>query len=192
MLCCLIACAIRLAGCGSSSSHRSNRAPPRETVDPPAAVPLGWQGHIDDRGGFSLSLPPGWTATQTVEGSTLVRSSDRALAIDVSADRSDVGERDDPSMYLRRVEGSLRGYRQLRFDAPRALGGLRYTTATASGTGIFARTGVHQAIDLYALARGHQVTYTFAAFRGVEAPASRYRTLLREILRSFRARPSAV
>jgi hypothetical protein len=155
-------------------------------------VAPGWQGYIDDRGGFSLSLPPGWTATQTVEGSVLVRSSDRALALDVSADRSAAGERDEPATYLQRVVGNLRGYRQLSFGAPHAVSGLRYPAAMASGTGTFARTGVHQAIDLSALRRDNQVTYTFAAFRSAQAPALRYRTLLREILRSFRARPSAV
>ena len=80
LVCLLLAAAS--AGCGGSSS--SGDSPTKETTDPPAPVPRGWARLINEPAGFSLSLPPGWTKRRSGDGSTLVRSKDRALAVAVS------------------------------------------------------------------------------------------------------------
>src|SRR5207249_532623 len=117
-----------LAGCGGSSSS-GGRAPPDESTDAPAPPPPGWSRIVNGTAGFSLSLPPGWTTRGSRNGSTLVRSSDRALAVAVSADRSDDGTRDLPTTYLQRTVRSLSGYRNLRANQPRPVPGLRYSAA---------------------------------------------------------------
>lgn len=187
-----LAAAAAPAGCGSSSHTGTTGPPAAEKLDPPARPLPGWRTLVNDRGGFSLSLPPGWSARSAGDGSTLVRSSDRALALSISADRSDDGARDRPQVYLDRTAAHLGGYRDLRIPPARPLAGLRYPAARAAGTGVYTRTGVRQALVLYALHRPDQVTYTLLAFRSAAVPAARYAALLPEVLRSFRARPAQV
>ena len=177
-----------LAGCGGSSSS-GGRAPPEESADAPAPPPPGWSRIVNGTAGFSLSLPPGWTTRGSRNGSTLVRSSDRALAVAVSADRSDDGTRDLPTTYLQRTVRSLSGYRNLRANQPRPVPGLRYSAARVEASGTFARTRVRQEIQLYALHRPGRVTYTVAVFRSAATRAARYAPFVAVVLRSFRARP---
>ena len=179
-------------GCGGSSSHSSTRATTKETADPPATPLPGWSRLVNDTAGFSLSLPPGWRATRSSAGSSLIRSSDRALAVAVSADRSNDGEGDPPATYLDRTVRHLPGYRDLRAGRAVARPGLRYRAAGLKATGVFQRTGVRQAITLYALHRPGAVTYTLAVFRSAATPAGRYAPYLAALLRSFRARPAQV
>jgi hypothetical protein len=187
LLVCLVLAAAA-AGCGGSSS--SGGSPPKETADPPAPPLRGWTRLVNDSAGFSLSLPPGWTTRRSDQGSTLIRSTDRALAVAVSADRSKDGADDPPTTYLERTVRHLDGYRDLRFGRAVPVAGLRYPAAQLTATGTFARTRVHQAITLYALRRPGIVTYTLAVFRSAATPAARYALYLRAILRSFRGRPA--
>ena len=176
------------AGCGGSSS--SGDASTRETTDPPARVLRGWKRLINHTAGFSLSLPPGWTTRRSGEGSTLVRSKDRALAVAVSADRSGDGVNDSAKTYLERTLRNLHGYRHLRSGGAAPVRGLRYPAARLTATGTFARTRVRQAITLYALHRPGLAIYTLAVFRSAATPAARYDPYLRVVLRSFRGRPA--
>jgi len=170
LVCLLLAAAP--AGCGGSSS--SGGSSPKETTDPPAAALPGWVRLINDTAGFSLTLPPGWRTRQSGEGSTLIRSTDRALALAVSADRSNDGAADPPATYLERTVRHLAGYRNLRAGRAVPVPGLRYPAARLTATGTFARTRVRQAITLYALRRPGIVTYTLAVFRTAASPAARY------------------
>ena len=186
LVCLLLAAAP--AGCGGSSS--SGDSPTKETTDPPAAVLRGWTRLINGTAGFSLSLPPGWTTRRSGDGSTLVRSKDRALAVAVSADRGGDGVNDSATTYLKRTLRNLHGYRDLRSEGAAPMRGLRYPAARLTATGTFARTRVRQAITLYALHRPGIVTYTLAVFRSAATPAARYAPYLRVVLRSFRGRPA--
>ena len=178
-------------GCGGSSSS-GGREPSAESTDAPAPPPPGWSRIVNGTAGFSLSLPPGWTTHGSANGSTLVRSTDRALAVAVSADRSDDGTRDPPTTYLQRTVHSLSGYRGLHTGRPAPVPGLRYPAARVEATGTFARTRVRQAITLYALHRPGSVTYTVAVFRSAATRAARYAPFLGVVVRSFRARAPQV
>jgi hypothetical protein len=188
LVCLLLAAAP--AGCGGSSS--SGGSAPKETTDAAAAALPGWTRLINDSAGFSLSLPPGWTTRRSGEGSTLISSTDRALALAVSADRSTDGADDPPTTYLVRTVPHLTGYRNLRSGRAVPMAGLRYPAARLTATGTFARTRVRQAITLYALHRPGIVTYTLAVFRSAAIPASRYAPYVQAVLRSFRGRPARV
>jgi hypothetical protein len=145
---------------------------------------------VNPRAGFSLGIPPGWTARGTA-GATLVRSGDRLLAVSIAADRSADGRRLSPAAYARRLARDLRGYRGLRIGPARPARGARYPGATLSATGTFARTRVRQAILVVALSRRGAVTYSLIFFRTASAPASVYRAAIAGMLRTFRARPPA-
>src|SRR5256885_11705409 len=127
------------AGCGGSSSS-GGREPSAESADAPAPAPPGWSRIVNGTAGFSLSLPPGWTTRGSANGSTLVRSTDRALAVAVSADRSDDGTRDPPTTYLQRTVRSLPGYRDLHARKPAPVPGPRYAPARLPATGTVPRT----------------------------------------------------
>src|SRR6266516_3798805 len=79
-----------VAGCGGSSSRPSSGTAPRETSDRRPPLPPGWRRVVNPTAGFSVGIPPGWTA-RGGHGATLVRSRDRALAVSIAADRSQQG-----------------------------------------------------------------------------------------------------
>jgi hypothetical protein len=188
LVCLLLAAAP--AGCGGSSSSAGSS--PNETTNPPATPLPGWTRLVNNTAGFSLSLPPGWATRRSGEGSTLIRSRDRALAVAVSADRSDDGAGDPPTTYLQRTVRHLNGYRNLRLGRAVPVPGLRYPAARLTATGTFSHTRVRQAITLYALRRPGIVTYTLAVFRSAAIPAARYAPYVQVVLRSFRGRPARV
>ena len=161
-----------------------------ETAEPLPPLPRGWRRTINARAGLSVGVPPAWTASEA-NGTTLVRSDDRALAIAIAADRSSDGRRLSPTEYLRRTVRALPGYRHLRLGAPRPLRNARYSAARVTATGTFAGTGVRQAVVIYALQRPPRVTYVLSAFRDARVRASRYDTTLRDMLRTFAALPPA-
>jgi hypothetical protein len=182
------ACAAVLGACGGSGEPAPTVA--QERADRSAALPAGWQRVVNSRAGFTLGIPPGWTA-QGAQGATLVRSGDRLLAVSIGADRSPDGRDLPPASYARRTATQLPGYRGLQVGRPRALRGARYPGAEVSATGTFARTRVRQAIRVVALRHGRQVTYSLLVFRTASAPASLYRAAIAGMIRTFRARPPA-
>jgi hypothetical protein len=68
---------------------------------------------------------------------------------------------------------------------------LRYAAERLSASGHFRRTGVRQAIELVALRRPEQVTYSLFFFRSAAVPAARYAAVERMLLQSFRAQAPA-
>jgi hypothetical protein len=140
------------------------------------------------RAGFSVGIPPGWTAKGTKD-TTLIRSRDRALAVAISANRNDDGREASPEAYAQRIATSLPGYRRLLTGKTEKVRNARYPTASVTASGTLARTGVRQAITIFAISRPHRVMYTIAVFRSAGTPASRYAPLLETLVRSFTASP---
>jgi hypothetical protein len=146
---------------------------------------------VNPRAGFSLGIPPGWTASGA-RGATLVRSGDRLLAVSITADRSPEGRELPPELYVRRIARGLAGYRGLRTGRPRPVRGGRYPGALVDATGTFARTRVRQAIRVIALRRRGQVTYSLLFFRTARAPARLYGAAMAGMVRTFRGAPPQV
>jgi len=184
-----VGCASALGACGEDDPA----APPtvvEERADRRGPLPAGWKRVVNRRAGFSLGIPPGWTA-RGARGATVVRSGDRLLAASIAADRSEDGRELAPASYARRTARGLQGYRRLRVSRPRPARGSRYRGATVTATGTFARTRVRQAIRVTALRRRGQVTYTLIFFRTARSPARVYAAAIRGMVRTFRAMPPA-
>jgi hypothetical protein len=179
-----LAVAVALAGCGGSAS--SPAPAPVEHSDRPAPLAAGWRRVTNAKAGFTVGIPPGWTA-RYVNGTTLVRSHDGGLAVAIGADRSDAGRAMPLVLYARRALLALSGYRALRVTKTSSVDQLRYLAVSASGTGIYTRTSVSQAILLFALRRPGAVTYTLAFLRGSRIPLARYVPEIDAIVKSFRA-----
>jgi hypothetical protein len=183
----VLACVAAAGGCGDDDPAPVSTTP-QERADRRAPLPRGWDRVVNRRAGFSLGIPPGWRA-RGARGATLVRSGDGLLAVSIAADRSTDGRDLPPDVYVRRTANALEGYRALRVGRPRPLRGARYPGATVTASGVFARTNLRQAIQVSALRRRGQVTYTLISFRTDRAPAARYRAAIRGMLRTFRAAP---
>jgi len=181
---------VGLAGCGGSSQTRHATAPP-ETSDRRPPLPPGWRRVVNPQAGFSLGIPPGWTA-RGGHGSTLVRSRDRALAVSIAADRSPEGQTLTPARYAVRTMRALRGYRGLRVGGAHRVRGAHYPAAAAAGRGTFRRTHVRQAIRVIALQRPRRVTFTLLVFRNTGVPGGVYDAAVDEMVRTFRGQPPQV
>jgi hypothetical protein len=182
----MAACAGTVAGCGDSDSPSPPPGPP-ERDDPAARLPAGWKRVVNSRAGFTVGIPPGWTARGS-RGATLVRSGDQLLAISISADRSPEGQDLRPVNYAERLARALPGYRSLRVGRPRPVTIARYPGSFVFATGVFRRTRVLQAIQAVALQRRGQVTYALVFFRTAHAVGAIYRPAVTGMLRTFRAR----
>jgi hypothetical protein len=185
-----LACAALTAGCGNESVPKP-AAPkaPAESRDAPPKLPRGWRRVVNLRAGFSVGIPPGWTARGET-GGTLVRSSDHALTIDIASDRSDGGRESGPREYVARLVPTFPRFHKLQVGAARPVRRMRYPTATVTASGVYSPTGVRQAILVFAISRPHRVMYTISVFRAASTRASRYKQLLEALVRSFSAAPA--
>jgi hypothetical protein len=184
----LILLASALGGCGSSSGDKpsSGEVPaevPRTDRRPP--LPLGWSRVVNSGAGYNFALPPGWSR-RTAGTSTRLVSADHALAGLVTADRSDQGLSFIPKRYVRFTARSLTGFRGLRAAKPRRLVDVQYPAASVNAGGTVRKTGVRQAIVIFALKPRRGGTYSIVFFRSAAVPAARYAALLDELVRSFR------
>lgn len=151
---------------------------------PQPRLPAGWRRVRSDAGGFTVGLPPGWTARRS-DRTLVLRSRDRTLAIALGADRSTPGRVATPTRYAHEAISSLRGYRDLRSSAPRRLSETPYPGAVATATGTFRATGVRQAITLVALQRRGAATFTLLAFRSAHSPSDAAGRVVDEVVDSL-------
>ena len=174
------------AGCGGSGGQKTAASAPARgaTVDRRPPLPRG-----NLRSGFNLAIPPGWTA-RGVRGATLVRSRDRGLAVSIAADYGQEGETLAPGRYAAATLRALRGYRRLRLGSARPVRGTRFAAASVTATGVYAPTGVGQALRAIALQRRGVVTFSLLVFRNVRVAERVYRRALDEMVRTFRAQPA--
>jgi hypothetical protein len=153
---------------------------------PQPPLPQGWRRVRDAQAGFSVGLPPGWSSRRS-DGTLVLRSRDRTLAIAVGADRSPPGKVAAPHTYAGEAISSLKGYRGLRASTARPLQEAPYPGALATATGTYADTGVRQAITLVALQRRGDATFTLLAFRSAQSPRSPARRVVEEVVDTLHA-----
>ena len=175
------------AGCGEEDEFAGSPNPARERSDPPAQPPTGWRTFANRRAGFTLSVPPAWPA-RARGSATLIRSSDRLVAVTVAADRSEAARTTPPRRYALRTFRALPGFRNLKVNAVRKVEDSPYPSARVDGTGTLAERRQRQHITVAAFQRPHRVTYTVVAFSAGGAPAAEIDLMLA----SLRARRPAL
>ncbi|HEY4277502.1 MAG TPA: hypothetical protein VGM91_04730 [Conexibacter sp.] len=154
---------------------------PVAPAGPKPSLPAGWRRVRDGDGGFTVGLPPGWSAHRS-RGTLVLRSKDKTIAIAVGADRSAPGRVARPQTYAREAMASLPGYRHLRASSTRRLDHAPYPAARATATGTFAQTGIAQAITLVALQRRGEATFTLLAFSSSTTPRSPARRVVDRVV----------
>lgn len=178
-------------GCGGDERIEGSPDPSTERTDRPAKPPAGWRTFVNRRAGFSLSLPRDWSA-RTRRSATLIRSSDRLLAVTVAADRGAAGRDTRPRRYAMSAFRAVPGFRRLR---PREAGRVRsspYASARVDGSGVLAQRRQRQRITVAAFRRPGRVTYTVIAFGAEVRGRPVHRASLNRLLASLRARRPAL
>lgn len=179
------------AGCGGEDEFKGSPDPATERNHRAAKPPPGWRTFANRRAGFTLSIPRDWRA-RTRRGATLIRSSDRLMAITVAADRSSDGRETRPRRYARQAFRALPGFRRLR---PREAARVRrspYASRRMDGSGVLARRRQRQRITVAAFQRRGRVTFTVVAFSAAIPAAGPHRRALGTLLASLRGRRPGV
>lgn len=184
----LLAAALGAPGCGGDDEGLP--APVPERADRPAVPPPGWGTVVDERSGFSFSLPPRWRARAGRDG-TLVRSPDRLVAVSIQADRSLAGRGTPADRYARDTIASLPGYRDLVARETRAVRGSPYASARIDGSGVREVGGARQRVTVAVFQQPGAVTYAAIAFRAAGRTGRAEARALDRLLASLRARPQA-
>jgi hypothetical protein len=179
--------ALATAGCGDDEKFEGSPDPATERSDRPAEPPPGWRTLANRRAGFTVSIPDDWAA-RTRSSATLIRSSDRLVAVTVAADRSEPGRRTRPLAYARRAFRALPGFRRLRAGRGRRVARSPYPTGRVDGAGTLAGRRQRQRITVAAFRRPGRVTYTVVAFSAVLDGAAPHAGTLDVLLGSLRAR----
>ena len=174
-------------GCGEDEKFAGSPDPSTERSDPPAKPPPGWRTFSNRRAGFTVSVPPGWPA-RARRSATLIRSSDRLLAVTVAADRSESARTTPPREYARRTFRALPGFRNLQAGAPRKVRRSPYPSARVSGMGTLTDRRQRQRITVAAFSRPRRVTFTVVAFSARVGRTPAYAEELELLLASLRAR----
>ena len=178
-------------GCGEEDDFTGSPDPATERSDPPGKPPAGWRTFANRRAGFTVSVPPGWPA-RARKSATLIRSSDRLLAITVAADRSESARTTRQREYATRTFRALPGFQRLRPDERRGVARSPYPSARVDGTGTLADTRQRQRITVAAFRRPGRVTYTIIAFSANVGRAPAHAGELKLLLASLRARRPAL
>jgi hypothetical protein len=178
------------AGCGDSASSDPEPKPrPPETADEPPDLPDGWKPYVNRAGGFVLGLPPGWKPKE-IGASTLIRSYDELVSIQVTPDRTDEAIRYDPEKFATRAIAALPGYEEpLKPGKPEPYRG-HYDGATVSAHGVAKATGVEQDVELTFLVNPKVAAFTAVVAANATAPqAEASRRLADDVVASIRSRP---
>ena len=185
-LACVLALCLCAAGCGGEDADPAPD-PATERSDRPAKPPPGWRTVVNRRAGFTVSVPRSWRVRGR-RGATLVRSSDRLVAVTIAADRSAAGRDTRTGAYARRAFKALPGFRRLRARPARPLRASPYESARVVGSGRLGRRGQPQRIVIAAFRRPGRVTYSAVAFIAVVAGRAPHAGTLTTLLESLRGR----
>jgi len=179
-------------GCGDDDGEFAGSPDPAtERNDPPAKPPPGWRTFANRRAGFTLAVPSEWT-TRARRSATLIRSSDRLLAVSAAADRSEAGRTTQPRQYARRAFRALPGFEKLKARAAGRVARSPYPSARVDGIGTLAEGRRRQRITVAAFRRPDRVTYAIVAFSALTGRAPVHARELRLLLASLRARRPAL
>jgi hypothetical protein len=181
-----------LAGCGSSDTTTGASTSTRpETAQKPAKLPYAWTRKLNNEHGFSIGVPPGWSASDA-GNSVLYRSPDRLVALTLSVDRTTEAFDVPVDEFARQTLTALGGYDgKLVPSPPRKLGGTPLETALVSSTGTAAESGVRQDVEVAVLRRDHVVNYTAVIAANAKSTPPAELELAAQILKTLRDLPIA-
>jgi hypothetical protein len=176
-------------GCGDDDEPaRTGPDPAGERAHRPSKPPPGWRTVRNARAGFTLPVPPTWSARKRGPA-TLIRSDDQLVSVTVAADRTGDGRRLPARRFARLTIESLPGFKGKLARGTRAIRDTPYDAARADGRGRVQTSRVPQRITIAAFRRPGRVTYTVSVFRNARVRPRFNEPVIRRMLRGFRAQP---
>jgi hypothetical protein len=183
-----------LAGCGGSGGGASTSTPTAATETPQklAKLPPHWTRRIDRASGYSIGVPPGWSAGRS-GGASLFRSPDRLVAVSLSVDRTGEALAVPTPSFARKALGGLPGFKGgLTPSPPRELRGTPLEAVEVSSVGVAESNGVRQRIAVVVLRRDRLVNFTAAVAANAAATPANELALAPRMVRTLRDYPVAV
>jgi hypothetical protein len=159
-----------------------------ERGDPPAPPPRAWRTVRNRSAGFTVSVPNSWRADGP-RRRTVIRSDDRLVAISISADRTERGQKLSAGTYARRTIRTIPKFAGIVGKRVRRVPGAKYESAMITATGTVAPSNLSQRITVAVFHRPELVTYGALVFRNAGVKPSFNDAKINQILRSFRAQP---
>ena len=189
MVTALLSLSLLASGCSDEEGVRPERKPPQERADPPAKPPPGWRTVRNARAGFTIAVPPRWTASSR-RGRTTVRSDDRLVAVSISADRTARGRQLSPAQYARRTIRTVPKFAGTVGRRVSRVPGSRYDSATLTATGTVSPSNLSQRISVVIFQRPGTVSYGLLVFRNAGVQPRFNDRAIATMLRTFRAQPA--
>jgi hypothetical protein len=193
----LFACAIAaLAGCGDSDSDSEDTTATTavaETTDPPAKLPRGWTTTVNEAGGYSIGVPPGWSERQSAAKTTL-RAPGSPVVVSVTADRSDEALEADLRSFAEDVATEIG---DASYDEFSIAGGFEYAGASPYEIeGVLGRggrdQGVPQRVQVVIVRRPDLAAYPMVVVSDIKVKPLELNKILLPLIGSLRGRPVAL
>jgi hypothetical protein len=184
-----LAAAVALAACGDSDDDQQAPKPRRvERADELPKLPPDWEPHVNRGGGFAIGLPRGWKADDHGT-STLVRSYDRLVAVEIVPDRTNEALELGLDQFATRALGALSGLEAgAQPSEPRPYKH-HYSAVQSRLEGRHAGTGIRQRVSLIIVRRDHLVTFTVAIAANADSASRPAERLARRMIATLRSQP---
>lgn len=191
MLASLAAGAALIAGCSEDADSGDSSAPrTAETADPPAKLPAGWRTEVNRAAGFTVGVPPAWSA-RLGGGTSVLSSPDELIAISISADRTDEALEAPLEGFATATARGLGGFEHLKLLSTRRYEGAAYPGVEVRARGTRRETAVPQRIELVILRRDQIASYPVLAAIN-DRRSSPFAEQIDRIVGSLRGRPVEV
>lgn len=178
---------IALPGCGGGEGATTTSRP-AETIEPSPRLPEGWAEHINRDAGFSIGVPPLWTAKARGTRSEL-GSPERLAAVTVTIDRTDeVREVPIDQLATATISAGVPGLSEVEPGEPRPIRH-RYEAVKLRATGVGGDENVPEDLQLVVLRRRGIATVTVLAAVNANNHPKFYLDEIDKLIASIRTRP---
>jgi hypothetical protein len=177
---------VLIAGCGDSGTTTTTQ--PVETIDRPAKLPPGWYTWTNKQAGFTIGVPPGWSADNRGVRTELL-SPEHLAAVSVTVDRTnEVLDKPLDQLASATIAVGVPGLRHVQPGEPKDFGG-HYDAVLLKATGVGGDQNVKERLQLAVLRRPGIATFTVLAAENASDHPHFYDEQIKKIMRSLRSRP---
>lgn len=175
---------------GSDEDPAPEIEPPPETADLVPPLPRGWTTTSNAEGGFSLGVPPDWSAKNSAATATL-RSPGSAVVVRVTADRSQGAINSDLGDFATILLENL-GAEASEPAQTGAASGLKpgpgYEVASATGVGP-ATDGSRERLEVVVVRRPELAAFPLLIASAMSVKAAELDPIVGRLVSSIRGRP---
>lgn len=164
--------------------------PPPETVDAAPKLPRGWIPAVNQEGGFSVAVPPGWSQQSSGNAMTLTAPSS-AVVVRVTTDRSREALLADLPVYAEGIAARLEpeGVPEPIADPP-GIDDPSYEVAAATVTSPPSGGQQNRRLEVFVVRRAELAVYPVLVASDARVKQAALDPVTRRLVRSLRGRPA--